>query len=79
MVGKRHVRLQEGKCYINAGGGCYKVLHALDEDRYRVENICSGWVCIVHVITLYENGYIEWDYSTDGHFKKTRIYPLARP
>ena len=28
----------------------------------------SGWTITVHNVRMYDDGSIEWDYSTGGHF-----------
>lgn len=33
-----------------------------------MENVRTGWIFWAHVITMYEDGTIEWDYSTVGSF-----------
>lgn len=68
----RHFELNEGTVYENAGGGFYKCLRVIDRDTYEMVNVYSGWVIIVHTVTYYEDGCIEWDYSTMGHFDKSQ-------
>lgn len=45
----------------------FRCLH-ITSDGAIVKNIKSRWTCFAHVITMYEDGSIEWDYSTDGSF-----------
>lgn len=58
-----------GEVYENAGGGRY-----LCESREGstssawFTNVASGWHCLAKGIVRYEDGTIEWDRSTDGHF-----------
>lgn len=66
---KRHAALTEGKTYENKSGGSYLCM-AQCEDGAIVKNTASGWTCHAHVITMYDDGTIEWDYSTDGHFAR---------
>lgn len=65
----RHATLTPGKVYTNKGGGeflCEKVL----SDGAIMTNVKSGWCSEAHTITMYDDGTIEWDYSTGGYFKK---------
>lgn len=64
----RHALLLEDETYKNAAGGDYKCLRAENRDTYIMQNISSGWTFTAHVITRYEDGTIEWDYSSNGHF-----------
>ncbi len=66
--GMRHFELRKDNTYENAGGGSYKCIRAIDSDTYEMVNIHSGWTFMAHVITIYRDGCIEWDYSTHGHF-----------
>lgn len=67
MTGARHAPLIEGGIYANRGGGSFRCLTAWS-DGGTVRNMASGWTCDAHGITMYEDGSIEWDYSTGGHF-----------
>ena len=65
-----------GRIYENAGGGRYSCEHSLHYltgscDAW-MKNRASGWTCLAHGIVRYEDGTIEWDYSTDGHFERIR-------
>ena len=65
----RHVKLIPGITYTNKGGGRYRCLDTYSYiDAAQVENIESGWRCLAHNITMYDDGSIEWDYSTNGYF-----------
>lgn len=66
----RHFKLTEGEIAQNRGGGSYLVQQVFDRDTVRMKNMKSGWVLIAHIITLYQDGTIEWDYSTNGHFEE---------
>ena len=72
----------EGKAYENAGGGRYICLAVLSDREAKVQNTVSGWTCYAHGIVRYEDGTIEWDYSTGGHFadlpEASAIYSLRR-
>ena len=59
-----------GRIYENAGGGRYLCDYAQKNDCTAwMKNVASGWTCLAHNIVIYENGTIEWDYSTGGHFE----------
>lgn len=65
---KINVRLEVGKVYKLASGRPYKVLSVSDDNSAVVVNTRSGWCCCAHNICLYDDGTIEWDYSTNGYF-----------
>lgn len=60
-----------GQVYQNAGGGTYKCVGAYD-DNYsaKFQNVASGWTLHAHGVGIYEDGSIDWDYSTGGHFSE---------
>ena len=59
------------RIYENAGGGIYRCSLPLgDSCDAWMQNTASGWTCLAHGIVRYEDGTIEWDYSTGGHFEK---------
>uniref|UniRef100_UPI003FF0DD19 hypothetical protein n=1 Tax=Dysosmobacter welbionis TaxID=2093857 RepID=UPI003FF0DD19 len=33
-----------------------------------MKRVKDGWTLEAHTITMYEDGAIEWDYSTGGHW-----------
>lgn len=66
----RHAALLEGETYENKAGGRYRVLRQINRDSYDMTNTMSGWTLRAHVITMYEDGKIEWDYSTEGRFER---------
>ena len=37
---------------------------------FKVFKSSGGWICTAHRLIMYEDGTIEWGYSTDGHFEK---------
>ena len=60
-----------GKVYENAGGGRYLCSsHWNSCEHASFMNIDSGWELIAHNVVQYDDGTIEWDYSTGGHFEK---------
>lgn len=60
-------RPEKGKTYKNDNGGTYRCLESSD-DQIIMQNVASGWTLIAHGCGIYENGSIDWDYSTGGHF-----------
>lgn len=38
-------------------------------DRFVLRSESSGWVFTAEKITAYDDGSIEWDYSTGGFFE----------
>ena len=66
---------QMGEVYENAGGGRYLCTRSWDEDTWtaRFLNTASGWELTAHGIVRYEDGTIEWDYSTGGGFNDGRL------
>ena len=59
------------KIYENVGGGTFRCELPLgDSCDAWMQNTASGWTCLAHGIVRYEDGTIEWDYSTAGHFEK---------
>ncbi len=65
---KRHAVLTRGEIYKNKNGGSFRCLESYDDGDALVQNVASGWTCWAHVVTMYDDGTIEWDYSTAGHF-----------
>ena len=63
-----------GKVYENAGGGNYLCTsHWASSETSWFMNIASGWECLAHNIVQYDDGTIEWDYSSDGHFSERQL------
>ena len=60
-----------GGTYENAGGGTYlcTCLAGVTQRDAWMRNTASGWTLLAHGIVRYEDGTIEWDYSTGGHFE----------
>lgn len=66
---------EAGKTYENEGGGTYICLDTVYNSRNGevhaiMENTKTGWILNAHGIGVYEDGKIDWDYSTGGHFKE---------
>lgn len=73
---QRHAQLEVGQTYTNKNGSDYKVLSG-SGDTWIMRQPKSGWTFTAHVITMYDDGQIEWDYSTDGTFDKVDEGKLA--
>ena len=56
-----------GRIYENEGGGTYKCID-YDGNTPIMQNVKSGWTMHCHGVGQYENGTIDWDYSTGGYF-----------
>ena len=57
-----------GEIYTNAGGGRYLCESGGSHEFAWMTNIASGWSFTAKGIVQYDDGTIEWDYSTDGAF-----------
>lgn len=66
---KRNATLEVGKTYTNRNGIKYTCTRQDDIDAYVLVSE-GGYRCVAHVITMYDDGTIEWDYSTGGYFVK---------
>ena len=61
-----------GETYLNKGGGSY-----ICRDNFRIPTECSimervsdGYTLTAHGVMQYDDGSIEWDFSTDGHWAR---------
>lgn len=60
----------KGEVYRNQGGGeyrCVKAGNAWSENPI-MQNVKSGWTLTAHGVGIYDDGTIDWDYSTGGYF-----------
>ena len=63
-----------GKVYENAGGGRYLCSsHWNSCEHASFMNIDSGWELIAHNVVQYDDGTIEWDYSTGCGFNDGKL------
>lgn len=81
MEGKYFVPVV-GQTYLNRNGREYRctgnIPYESDAQEQRIvsmgdhtaclERVKDGWSLIAHGVILYEDGTIEWNYSTGGHF-----------
>ena len=68
----RNAHLNVGQVYQNKGGGAFLCIKQIDENVYVMLNIKSSWMLHAHNITMYEDGTIEWDYSSNGYFSELK-------
>ena len=66
---KRNTVLEIGKVYKNRGGGEFRCLDSYNDDSFCLVNTKSHWRLTAHNITMYDDGTIEWDYSSNGFFE----------
>lgn len=62
---------RSGEIYENEGGGQYLCVSGrmgVGPEIATMRNTKSGWQFIAHGIGIYEDGRIDWDYSTGGRF-----------
>ena len=60
-----------GKIHQNQSGGtfrCLAVVGSDDEHNVIMQNTKSLWTFQANGCAIYEDGTIDWDYSTGGHF-----------
>lgn len=57
-----------GTIYQNRGGGEYICTGTAGGYDATMERIKDGWQLLAHGLLMYEDGTIEWDYSTGGRF-----------
>lgn len=59
-----------GKVYRNDNGSLYRCIGlTLEGAIFRaVKGTYGKWECTCHGVGQYEDGAIDWDYSTNGHF-----------
>lgn len=67
-MAERHFALTVGKVYTNRNGGTYLCKVIVSPERYIMVRTTDEWTLMAHVITMYEDGTIEWDYSSGGHW-----------
>lgn len=79
---KKYIVPIVGQIYRNRNGGEYRCtgnsLYLNDAQKQQalslgehiayMERVKDGWSLIAHGVIQYEDGTIEWNYSTGGHF-----------
>lgn len=63
---------EAGKTYENEGGGSFHCLSSGPAGEAVMQNVASLWTIDAHGCGIYEDGRIDWDYSTGGHFRERR-------
>lgn len=59
----------KGERFWNRCGSHFRCLEeGFVEGTCTMINEKSGWTLTAHNVRMYEDGSIEWDYSTNGHF-----------
>lgn len=76
MNGKR-ITPEQGKVYKNKGGGEFLCIRGFDGNAI-MQNIASGWTFKANGVIQYEDGSVEWDYSTGGHFERLKRCRLCK-
>lgn len=64
----RNFTLAVGAVYRNRNGSDYLCEAPREPGCYTMKRVKDGWTLEAHTITMYEDGTIEWDYSTGGHW-----------
>jgi len=68
---ERNFVLTRGKVYTNRNGSEYLCKDISPwTGLHLMERVKDGWTLDAHVITMYEDGTIEWDYSTGGRWTR---------
>jgi len=81
-MGKRYIIPVIGEIYRNRNGSEYlctgNCSYLSEEQELRslnlgehiayLERVKDGWTLSAHGVILYEDGTIEWNFSTGGHF-----------
>lgn len=65
----KRITPERGKVYKNKGSGEFFCIRGFDGNAI-MKNIASGWTFKANGVIQYEDGTIEWDYSTGGHFER---------
>lgn len=58
-------RMRGQKSYVECLG---RRVDKYSDYTYCLRNIESKWRFIAHGVIIYDDGSIEWDFSTDGYF-----------
>ena len=59
--------LEKGSIYKNRNGQEYKCIWVGDLCAGML-NVRSGWFCVAYGVKIYEDGTIDWNFSTGGHY-----------
>lgn len=58
----------EGRIYMNNNSSAYRCTRRIDSETAVMVRETDGWTLIAHRVRRLENGSIEWDHSTGGHW-----------
>lgn len=71
-MSRKYIKLTPGEVYRNRNGKDYRCMTLTclpyKEGEERMQNVKTGWTFRAHGVQTYEDGTIEWDYSTGGYF-----------
>lgn len=59
-----------GEVYENYGGRTFRCLAVIGLHKAIMQNTNSLWTFQANGCGMYEDGTIDWDYSTGGYFEK---------
>lgn len=62
---------ERGKTYLHKDGGTYQCVCSLPGNCALMINTKSGWGFLANGCGRYEDGTMDWDYSTKGRFEET--------
>lgn len=65
----RGFELTNGMLYKNRNGIVYRCIRRTGKDAFVMKSVSSGWTFTAHMITCYNDGTIEWDFSKGGCFE----------
>ena len=65
---KRNIKLTIGNIYTNRNGSKYRCKAMKEPGCYVMQRIKDNWTLEAHIITQYEDGSIEWDFSSGGYW-----------
>ena len=60
-----------GRVYHNRSGADYRCIQTMDDGRAVMVRLHDNWTLVAHGVRQYDNGDIEWDWSSDGHWLST--------
>lgn len=64
-----------GEIYRNQGGGTFRCLRSgYTAGEATMQNVKSGWTLSAHGCGIYEDGTMDWDYSTGGRFEEVQTW-----
>ena len=64
------IRPTPGKIYHNRNGRTYRCTGVFTSGAAIMERVSDGWTFTAHGLIQYQDGAIEWDFSTDSHWNE---------